>query len=103
MYHLISMATARYISFNISLLPETLGIVPTADGGDSGYRIAEALPGGKTRTLDDAEIESGIMAYLEDYVRHYRNIFGDEPPFGETRKNILRFIGTRSCGRRTEA
>jgi hypothetical protein len=93
-YHMISMVTARYISLNISILPESLGISSIADPGYLEYRIAEALPGDNERILDKVEIEEGIMAYLEDYIRHYRNIFDDVPPFDETRKNISAFIRT---------
>lgn len=97
-YHMISMVTARYISLNISVLPESLGISSVADSGDLEYRIAEALPGGKARILDRAEVEDGIIAYLEDYIRHYRNIFDDVPPFEETRKNISAFLRTHPGG-----
>ena len=91
MCNFISILTRRFISFNLTMLPEELGIQPREDKLESAHKILFVQRTGELLELDDEGIQARVLDYLKKYHGHYYNIFDQSPPLAETQKNIRTF------------
>lgn len=101
--HLISAMTRRFISFNLTLPPEKLGITSENDSPDLTHCVLFVRKDGGLEAMDENEIRERIMNYLTEYHQHYFNIFDQEPPYKSTLDNIFTFCSAFIKKERNEA
>lgn len=91
LYHWIAMFSRRYISFNITLPLDKLGLKIHSDILDSPHKIFKVLSESQTEMITAEQIESSVMKYLYQYHKHFKNVFNDIPPFDATIQNLKKF------------
>ena len=91
LYHMISILTRKYVSFNLTLPPEELKIKVRHDSPETIHRFALVHSFDHIQELLFRDVEPTVIEYLRQYHNHYWNIFNDTPPLDATRKNILKF------------
>lgn len=90
--HIISFMTGRYISFNVTLPPEALGLSFVNDHVTAGHRVEYVHSFCESEEIRNGRITANIISYLQTYVRCYANIYSGEWPMAQTKEKIADFI-----------